>query len=204
MNKKKCKLCRRLGEKFLTRGDRCSTVKCSALKKRAPKKRRRPGSVSEFGIQLNEKQKMKILYSLRERQFKNYITKSINKKNANASEYLMRLLETRLDNVIFRMGLAPSRDAARQLVSHGHIIVNGKKVNIPSYQIKLNDKITIKDSSRQKKVFEDLNIKLKKYKTPEWINLDKEKKEAEILSYPTLDANEFQINTSAIIEFYLK
>lgn len=198
---KKCKLCKRLDDKFLIKGDRCSSHKCSALKK-SFSKRKKPSS--EYGNQLNEKQKMKILYSLRERQFKNYVLKSIGKKNEDASEFLMRLLETRLDNAVFRAGFVKSRDSARQIVNHGHILVNGKKVNIPSYNVKTGDKITIKESSKAKKVFENLDLILKKYNAPGWLNLDKIKKEAEVVRAPSGEENEFKINTVSIIEFYLK
>lgn len=198
---KKCKLCKRLDDKFLIKGDRCSSHKCSALKK-SFSKRKKPSS--EYGNQLNEKQKMKILYSLRERQFKNYVLKSIGKKNEDASEFLMRLLETRLDNAVFRAGFVKSRDSARQIVNHEHILVNGKKVNIPSYQVKTGDKITIKESSRAKKIFENLDLILKKYNAPGWLNLDKTKKEAEVIRMPSGEENEFKINTTSIIEFYLK
>lgn len=198
---KKCKLCKRLNDKFLIKGDRCSSYKCSALKKSFPK-RKKPSS--EYGNQLNEKQKMKILYSLRERQFKNYVLKSIGKKNEDPSEFLMRLLETRLDNAVFRAGFVKSRDSARQIVNHGHILVNGKKVNIPSYNVKTGDKIIIKESSKTKKIFENLDLILKKYNAPGWLNLDKIKKEAEVVRAPSGEENEFKINTVSIIEFYLK
>lgn len=198
---KKCKLCKRLDDKFLIKGDRCSSHKCSALKK-SFSKRKKPSS--EYGNQLNEKQKMKILYSLRERQFKNYVLKSIGKKNEDASEFLMRLLETRLDNAVFRAGFVKSRDSARQIVNHEHILVNGKKVNIPSYQVKTGDKITIKESSKTKKIFENLDLILKKYNAPGWLNLDKIKKEAEVIRMPSGEENEFKINTTSIIEFYLR
>lgn len=197
---KKCKLCKRLDDKFLIKGDRCSSHKCSALKKSFSRKK----PSSEYGTQLNEKQKMKILYSLRERQFKNYVLKSINKKDANASEFLTLLLETRLDNVIFRAGFAKSRDSARQIVNHGHIIVNGKRINISSYQVKIGDKVSIKESSKTKKIFENLDLILKKYNSPGWMRLDKAGKNIEIISMPGEEENDFKINTASIIEFYLK
>lgn len=197
----KCKLCKKLDEKFLIKGERCSTHKCSALKKAAfsPKKPK-----SEYGLQLNEKQKMKLIYSLRERQFKNYVMKALNRQDKDVSEYLMQLLERRLDNIIYRLGFAVSRNAARQTVNHGHILVNGKKVNIPSYQAVVGDKISIKEKSATKKNFENLNLTLKKHETPSWLKLDKEKKEGEVLKEPSGEENEFKINTTSIIEFYLK
>lgn len=197
----KCKLCKRLDDKFLIKGERCSTHKCSALKKAAfsPKKPK-----SEYGLQLNEKQKMKLVYSLREKQFKNYVFKALNKKDKDASEYLTSLLERRLDNIIYRLGFTMSRGAARQTVSHGHILVNGKKVNIPSFNANVGDKISIRENSKTKKNFENLSLKLKKYETPKWLKLDKEKNEGEVLREPSAEENEFKINTASIIEFYLK
>lgn len=197
----KCKLCKRLDEKFLIKGERCSTHKCSALKKAAFSHKK---PKSEYGQQLNEKQKMKLVYSLREKQFKNYVMKAINRPDKDVSEYLMQLLENRLDNIVYRLGFAASRGAARQTVSHGHILVNGRKVNIPSYQAGVGDKISIKENSAAKKNFENLNLTLKKYETPKWLKLDKEKKEGEVLNNPGGEENEFKINTASIIEFYLK
>lgn len=199
---KKCKLCKRLDDKFLIKGGRCGSAKCSAIKKTSSYKRKKP--LSEYGFQLNEKQKMKILYSLRERQFKKYVMEATNKKKEDASEYLMRALETRLDNVVYRAGIADSRDAARQIVSHGHVLLNKKGVNIPSQRIKAGDKIIIKDSSKKKKLFENLDTALKKYNPPSWIKLDKTEKEIEIIGIPSSEDNEFKINTTSIIEFYSK
>lgn len=195
---KKCKLCKRLDDKLLVKGERCATHKCSANKKSF--KRKKP--LSEYGSQLQEKQKMKILYSLREKQFKNYVAKAVSRKNKDASESLIEFLETRLDSAVYRVGFAVSRDAARQMVGHGHILLNSKKVNIPSYHVKPGDKISIRENSRQKKIFQDLDLSLKKYNPPSWINLDKGKKEGEIVGIPSLNENEFKVNTTAIIEFY--
>lgn len=200
MTMKKCKLCKRLDEEMLIKGVRCSTHKCSLKRPSTSRKRRRP--LSEYGTQLKEKQKMKIIYSLREKQFKNYVLNALNKKDKDASEYLMELLERRLDNTVYRLGLAVSRPSARQLVSHGHILINGKKINTPSYRVSPNDKISVKETSKNSKFFDDLKITVKKYNPPNWLKIDKEKFEGEVLRYPMADENEFKINTTTIIEFY--
>lgn len=125
---------------------------------------------------------MKFGYGLRERQFSNYVDEANRKGGGDAKSYLLELLELRLDNVVFRLGLTESRAAARQMVSHGHIRVNVRKVTIPSYRLKVKDKISIRPQSLNKKIFKDIDIKIKNYNPPSWISFDKEKKEGEIIS----------------------
>lgn len=198
---KKCKICRRLGGKIFIKGDRCSLVKCAAVRKH-PLQKKRPRKVSEYGLQLKEKQKLKLLYGLREKQFKNYVMEAI-KKRGDATSFLIKSLESRLDNAVYRLGFAPSRNSARQMVSHGHISVNNKKATIPSFRIRAGDKISIKERSKNKQIFKNLDITLKGFQPPEWLKLDKIKKEGEIMSLPS-DQKDYQINASAIVEFYLK
>ncbi len=158
--------------------------------------------MSEYGFQLREKQKLKFLYLLRERQVENYIREALKGKSGNIISRLAGFLELRLDNVAYRIGLAKSRSVARQLVGHGHIAVNGKKVNIPSYRLKVGDKIGIRPQSVSKKVFQDIDIRLKKYQPPAWLEMDKDKKEGKIVGKPQEEDIEVKTNLNAIIEFY--
>jgi small subunit ribosomal protein S4 len=187
----KCRKCRRAGEKLFLKGEKCFSPKCTFTRKPYPpgilgKKKSKHGArgLSEFGLQLKERQKIKFGYGVRGRQFENYLKEA--KKTSSESSSIINILESRLDNVVFRMGLSESRNGARQIVSHGHILVNGKKIDIPSYRTKINDKILIKPQSLNKGIFKDLEIKIKKYNPPAWLKLDKVKKEAEIIGKPTI------------------
>ncbi len=158
--------------------------------------------MSEYGFQLREKQRLKFLYLLRERQFKNYIQEALKGKNTGITSRLAEFLELRLDNVIYKSGFAKSRSIARQIAGHGHIVVNGKKINIPSYRLKVGDKISIRPESAAKKVFQNLDIYFKKYEPPVWLELDKEKKESKVVGKPSVQDMEIKSNLNAIIEFY--
>ncbi len=192
------KIARRLGgnvfdktqsQKFALR----STKKDSIKKKKAG---------SDFSLQLIEKQKARFTYGLTERQFKNMVSTVLKKKGSNMNESLVQALEVRLDNVVYRIGLAKSRQAARQLVSHGHIDVNGKRVTIPSYKVSVGEVITIRERSKKKVVFNDLNEKMKDIRVPSWISFDLEKKIAKIQGLPKIPANELSFNVSSIFEYY--
>lgn len=204
MSDTKCKTCRRAGQKLFLKGERCSSPRCTIIRKPYPPgaKSKRPRRISEYGFQLKEKQKLKFLYGVQEKQFVNYIKKAMKGGGSNISAALVEFLESRLDNVAFKMGLTNSRSTARQIVSHGHILVNGKKVTIPSFQVKRGDKISIRPQSVSKKVFENLDVTYKKFDAPEWMKLDKTKKEAEILKTPFEDTVQKDININLIIEFY--
>ena len=158
---------------------------------------------SEFAQQLKSKQKVKNTYRLLEKQFKNYIKKSINSKK-EPYEFIIKKLENRLDNVVFRMGFGQSRDQARQLVGHGHILVNGKKVTIPSFEVKIGDNLKIREGSLKSQFFTTfMPIWLKKYDPPAWIMLDKEKMTAKIKGLPTIQESGINVgDLQAIIEFY--
>ncbi len=145
---------------------------------------------------------MKFLYLLRERQFKNYIQEALKGKTGDIPSRLAEFLELRLDNVAYRLGFTQSRSMARQIVGHGHISVNGRKINIPSYRVKIGDQIRIRPESSAKKVFQDIDIYLKKYNPPAWIELNKEKKEGKIIGKPSVQNIEVKTNLNAIIEFY--
>lgn len=190
----KCKKCRRAGEKLFLKGERCFTPKCPFSRKPYPpglspksrfKKGARRSSLSEYAAQLQESQKIKFSYGIRRRQFDNYVKEAAKKTGSgDAKAHLFELLESRLDNVVFRIGLAGSRSIAKQIVTHGHIMVNNRRVNVPSYRIKVGDKISIRPQSAEKGIFKDLGIKMKKYIPPTWAKLDKVKNEGIIEGVP--------------------
>jgi len=209
MDNKKCKICRRLGVKLFLKGERCISPKCAMIKKPYPpgeksKKRKRGGS--EYGKELSEKQKLKNWYNLKEKQFSNYVKDVLNKRSRkeNASELLIRKLENRLDNVIFRLGFCFSRKQSRQLVNHGHFLVNNRKVDIPSYQVRKGDIISVKLSDKEKPFLKDVINTLKQHQVPSWIKFDFEKLEAEIINQPNLEEAMPPAEISAIFEFYSK
>lgn len=193
--------------KLFIKGDRCLSPKCSMVRKPYPpgekgKRRKRP--LSEYGKELSEKQKLKNWYNLKEKQFRKYVKEVLEKRGKveDAGALLIKKLETRLDNVVFRMGFASSRAQARQIISHCHFLINEKKVNIPSFQIKKGDKITLRPVSRKKTIFQNLPTTLKKYRPPSWIELNIEKMEAKIIAEPTLEEAAPPAEISAIFEFY--
>ena len=198
-----CKLCRREGTKLFLKGDRCYTDKC-ALTKRAFAPGQHGQSrkkVSEYGTQLREKQKAKRYYGVLEKQFKNYYVKADN-QDGIAGENLLRLLERRLDNVVFRMGLANSHKEARQLVLHGHFTLNGHKANIPSILVKVGDVVAVKetDSSKIKELVEAMGEKI----SPKWLEIDKNAGVAKVVAMPERDDIDFEFNEQLIIELYSK
>lgn len=200
----KCKLCRREGEKLMLKGERCNTAKCAIVKKNyppgihGPKGRARQ---SGYSMQLREKQKAKRIYNLQEKQFKLSFERAI-KQKGDAGENLMKILETRLDNVIYRLGLAESRSQARTLVNHGHFRVNEVKVNIPSFNVKTGDIIKIRKSGQTSKQFTNLADRLKKLEIPGWLNFDLKELNAKVLHQPAKENFELKANTQMIVEFY--
>ncbi|MFA5133584.1 MAG: 30S ribosomal protein S4 [Patescibacteria group bacterium] len=200
----KCTLCRREGEKLYLKGERCFTTKCAVVKRNyAPGVHGQTSKtkLTDYGKQLRDKQAAKRLYGLREKQFSNYVFKAMKKKE-NTKEVLVRLLESRLDNVIFRLGYAPSRAAARQLVGHGFIFVNGKKVDVASYQIRAKDIITINTVKANKKLVNELKERIKTKEVPTWIFLNKDKLEGKVIELPKLDEGEKTFSIQSVIEFY--
>ena len=145
---------------------------------------------------------MKFSYGLREAQFRNYIVRAISQKAQKTGEAILTSLESRLDNVVYRLGFASTRGAARQMVNHGHIWVNGKRVTIPSFQVRVKDEVTIRPASAGKALFADFDVKIKKHTPPTWIDLDKEKKIGRMLARPTMDEFEKSFNINSIVEFY--
>lgn len=199
-----CKQCRRAGEKLFLKGERCNTAKCAIVKRNyapgahGPKRKARP---TEYGTQLNEKQKAKRQYNLLEKQFKLTFERA-KKESGNTGENFLKLLESRFDNTIYRLGWADSRRGARQLVNHGHFTINEKKVNIPSYQVRAGEVIRIKSNKKNAKVFSGLKEKLQKKEIPGWLNLDKSDLSAKILHAPDAAALKPNFNLQMIVEYY--
>jgi small subunit ribosomal protein S4 len=201
-----CKLCRREGEKLFLKGSRCFSDKC-AIEKRAyapgqhGQSRRR--KVSEYGIQLREKQKVRRLYGLLERQFRNYFRAAAQKKGITG-ENLLQMLECRLDNVVYRLGFAPSRKAARQLVRHRHFTVNGTIVNVPSYQLRPTDVVQVREGSRNLDVVHSALRDSGRQEPLAWLRLDKARLEGELLERPKRADIPVTAQEQLIVELYSK
>jgi small subunit ribosomal protein S4 len=200
-----CKLCRREGEKLFLKGQRCDSPKCSFERRDYP-----PGQhgqqlpkVKDYGRQLRTKQKSKRIYSVLEKPFKNYYTKAAHQKGV-VRENLITLLERRLDNVVYRLGFANSRPQARQLVAHNHFLVNGKRVNIPSYLIQLGDVIQTREKSRNVVAIQEALERSQHRGTPEWLELDVDKREGVVRAFPNVEQLAIDLQTQLIVELYSK
>ena len=200
-----CKLCRREGTKLFLKGERCTSGKC-ALDRRstapgqhgaATKKQR------EYGMQLREKQKAKRYYGLQEGQFKSYF-KEADRVDGVTGENLLKLIERRLDNVVYRMGMAESRKEARQLVLHEHFELNGKKVNIPSILVNAGDVVAVRENFRGSAKCKSLAEALQTKNAPKWLDVDKTNLTAKVVALPARDDVDFEINEQHIVEFYSK
>lgn len=201
-----CKLCRREGQKLFLKGSKCTTPKCPIEKKAYPPGQhgtRRRFKQSEYGIQLREKQKVRRMYGLLETQFHNYFVKAENAKGIT-SEVLLQLLERRMDNVVYRLGFAPSRKTARQLVLHRHFMVNEKSVNIASYILKPGDTIQVKNKSKKLDVIHSSMKKIRDGKLLPWLDLDKAGMKGTLLSNPARADIPLEVNESLIVELYSK
>jgi len=204
----KCKQCRRIGEKMFLKGERCSSAKCAMVKRNyppgfhGPKGKKRS---SDYGLQLTEKQKARKFYGLTEDQFRISFNK-IQKKGGNVGDNFLAYLEMRLDNAVYRAGLAPSRAQARQLVNHGHFQVNDRKVDVPSYQVKIGQIIKIRKSSKANKYFRDLPERLKNFASDQksWLATDVKDLSVKVLHEPKQQDIPSNIKTHMIIEFYSK
>jgi small subunit ribosomal protein S4 len=197
ISKPKFKICRRLGPGVY---DKCQTPKFSAATAKTLPGGKRPKAPTEYGAQLLEKQKIRFSYGISERQLSNYVKKASHIKGAGTAEKLYESLESRLDNTVYRMGLAPSRRGARQMVSHGHFVVNNHRVTVPSYELKSGDVVKIREGSKVKKIFENLGDKLKDYTAPTWVSFDLGSMEGKILAKPKNIETFLDIN--AVLEFY--
>ncbi len=200
-----CRLCRRESIKLMLKGERCLSSKCAIIKKKMPpgKPPRRRLKISEYGIQLREKQKLKRYYGLMESQFKRYFEIASRKKGITG-EILLTLLEQRLDNVVFRMHYASSRKMARQLVGHGHIHVNGKKVNIPSFFIKEGDTVEVKEKSKKVVPILESMKNISRVGTVPWIEVDPDNLKGEFLYLPKREEIDLPVNEQLIVELYSK
>jgi small subunit ribosomal protein S4 len=204
--KEKCKQCRREGQKLFLKGERCNSPKCAMVKRNFPPGAhgsRGYGKLTGYGQQIREKQKVKRIYRVLEKQMKNYFTKA-SKARGNTEESLLQLLEMRFDNVVFRAGFAKSRDLARQLISHNHLIINGKKVNIPSYQVKIGDIIEMQGKSQKIKPFANLKEQIKNKEALAWLYIDADKMNIKVTGKPNLEENKGEFDLKLIIEFYSK
>lgn len=209
MAESKCSICRRAGEKLFLRGERCFSQKCALVKRNTPpgrQKKRRGGGASEYSRELREKQKLKFWYGLREKQFRKYVKMTLAKRKIlkDINLFLVSKLESRLDNVIFKLGLASSRTQARKLITQKHFLVNNRNCDIPSLEIKKGDMVSVKQNSFKKKIFQNLILTIKKYQPPAWLELDKEKLEGKILREPTMEEINIPVEIPMILEFYSK
>jgi small subunit ribosomal protein S4 len=198
-----CRLCRRSGDKLMLKGDRCFGVKCAVDRRAKPPgphaaQRRR---MSDRGVQLREKQKAKYSYGIFERQFKRFFANA-EKKSGITGDNLVVLLERRLDNVIYKLGFADSRSQARQLVLHGHLLVNDCKVSIPSYMVNEGDTIKWREGSKKTEYFKIIAEGIKSKTVPAWLNLDRESLIGQVVSLPSSDMIEPKFEPTSVVEWY--
>lgn len=198
-----CRLCRREGAKLFLKGTRCYSKKCAFERRPSPPGQHgvRRRKVGDFGLQLREKQKVRRVYSVMERQFRNYFIAAEHRPGVTG-ENLLRFLELRLDNVVFRMGLASSRAQARQLVSHGHLAVNGRATNVPSFQLKVGDQIEVRESHKAREPFKVAKETLRSHQAPEWLGVDGAKLVATINDLPRRDQMPLDLNEQLVVEYY--
>jgi len=199
-----CRLCRREGAKLFLKGERCYSRKCAFERRSyAPGQHGQAGTkkIKEYGVQLREKQKMRRIYGVLERQFRTYLQAAMRRRGVTG-ETLLQLLELRLDNVVYRLGFAVSRAQARELVSHGHFLVNGRKVNTSSYRVKPDDAIEVKEASKDlPPIVSALDVTAGS-RVPSWLELDAEKRQGKVLHVPMRDEIDTQVDETLIVEFY--
>lgn len=201
MSRVTCKICRRLGESI------CGREKCAFKKRPYPpgkliSEKKHRSTQTDYGRQLREKQKVRHTYGVSEKQFSNYVKEASGKRGINPAEYLFEALESRLDNAVFRAGFATSRALARQMVSHGHIMANGRRTNIASRRLKVGDVLSVRSGSTGSKLFEGLTEKLKTVSVPTWIKLDADKGTATFQGKPKTGQVESSFNLTSVVEFY--
>ena len=201
----KCRLCRREGEKLFLKGEKCYTAKCAMEKRAYPPGQhgQRRSRLTDYALQLREKQKLRRTYGILEKQFRGYYTEAARIKGSTG-ENLLQLLECRLDNVVYRMGFSASRSEARQLVRHNGIIVNGQRVNIPSFQIKANDIIEVKESAKSQTRIKAALDFVEQRGLPEWLELDSKKMQGTFKVMPERSDLPAEINEHLVVELYSK
>ena len=199
-----CKLCRREGDKLFLKGERCYTDKCPVVRRNYPPGQHGQGrkKSSEYGVQLRAKQRARRYYGVLEGQFRHYF-EIADRQPGVTGENLLRILESRLDNVVYRLGWATSRPEARQLVRHGHYEVNGRRVNIPSYRVKPGDVITINKNSRDSEKFKAI-LEASGRPGPQWLDVDKNILQAKVISLPNRDQIDLKVEETLIVELYSK
>jgi small subunit ribosomal protein S4 len=200
-----CRLCRRETEKLFLKGDRCFTEKCGVERRQYPPGQhgQRRGKLSDYGIQLREKQKVRNTYGVLEKQFRKYFAKAARKKGVTG-EVLLQLLETRLDNVVHRMGFASNRNSARQLVRHGHFLVNGRETNIPSFNVKTGDVVEVKETSREIDFIKDSLAGAEQRGIPPWLEVDAQNLKGKVLQIPAREEIQLVAQEQLIVELYSK
>jgi small subunit ribosomal protein S4 len=200
-----CRICRRFGDKLMLKGEKCATPKCPLEKRNTPPgehtSTRRRGGISDRGIQLREKQKLRFSYGVLERQFRRFFEEA-KKSPGHTGETLLILLERRLDNVIYRLGFADSHAQARQIVQHGHIMVNDRRTDIPSFLVKAGDVIKWCEASRKAEYYKKLAEEIEGKFIPNWLNLDTESMTGRVLNLPGKDDVEAKFNVKAVVEYY--
>jgi len=201
-----CKLCRREGKKLYLKGERCFTAKCGFEKREyIPGQHGKTSNVkiTQYGMQLRAKQSMRRIYGVLEKQFRKYFEEA-RRREGVTGEILVKIVESRLDNTFFRMGFAVSRNQARQFTTHGHVIVNGKKVNIPSYRVKPGDVIEVKERSRNSLIVTKAIERAKSAGSVPWIDVDYDAFKAVFVRYPNLEETGLQVDVQSIVELYSK
>lgn len=198
-----CRLCRREGEKLFLKGEKCFTDKCPVARRAYPPGQHGQGrkKVSEYGLHLREKQKLRRIYGVLERQFERYYEEAASKRGVTG-ENLLQLLELRLDNIVYRMGFAPSRPASRQIVLHGHVTVNGHKVDIASYGVRAGDVVAIKESSRNIDMVKGSLEATAARGVPKWLEVNFEQQSGRVLAVPAREQIEVTIQEHLIVEHY--
>jgi len=200
-----CRLCRRETMKLYLKGDRCYSDKCAVERRNYPPGQhgQRRGKFSDYGLQLREKQKIKRMYGLVEKQFKTYFKEADRQRGITGTNFLI-ILERRLDNTVYRLGFANSRAQARQLVRHNHFMVNGKKVNIPAFLLRSGDVVTVRESSRSLGSINDALEAVPRRGVPAWLELDKTKYEGTFKTIPTREEMNLPVEEQLVVEFYSK
>ncbi len=198
-----CRLCRREKDKLYLKGDRCFTDKCAVVRHAYPPGEHGQGrqKFSEYGQQLREKQKARRIYGVYERQFRRYF-KEADRRRGVTGEILLQLLESRLDSVVFRMGLARSRTEARQLINHGHFQVNGRKVDIPSFLTRIGDEVAVREKSRNKPVFKQIIEERDQHAVVDWLEADSEKLQGKVIRIPQREEIDVPVTEHLIVELY--
>ncbi len=201
-----CRLCRREGTKLFLKGAKCFTDKCAIEKRNFPPGQHgkdRRAKIVGYGLQLREKQKAKRMYFTQEGQFRNYFERAATSKGVTG-ELLLQQLERRLDNVVYRLGFAVARRQARQLVRHGHVAVNGRKVNIPSFQVSVGDEVEVRENSKKLSVLEIAKDFASHQAPPNWLEVDRDSYKGRVLALPKREDINLPVNEQLIVELYSK